>query len=117
MTFLGVCLMTENVLELTEFYKMVLQATADGDDIHMEILTHGASLAIYNNGDVKDSKNENIILGFEVANVDAEYERLKTLKVKITMIPTIYPWGRRAMQIADPDGNLINLSCKNSLSQ
>lgn len=108
------CLFNDNanVLKLTEFYKMVLQATVDGDDIHMEILTQGASLAIYNNDDVKDSKNKNIKLGFDVANVDVEYERLKLLGVKITMLPATHTWGRREIQIADSDGNLINLSCK-----
>jgi len=112
MTFLGVCLMTKDVPGLIEFYKTLLQTTATGDDVHMEIATNGAALAIFNNGDVKDSKNENITLGFDVNDIDAEYERLNKMGVNITMPPKTYPWGRRAMQIADPDGNLINLSCE-----
>ena len=47
MTFSGICLITNDVCRLSEFYQTVLQTTSDCDDnIHQEIHTLGASLAL-----------------------------------------------------------------------
>ena len=71
MIFAEVCLLTKNVPRLSEFYKAVLQTTSDCDDsIHQAIQTDGASLTIYNNGEVSDHKNENVIIAFTVDDVD-----------------------------------------------
>jgi uncharacterized glyoxalase superfamily protein PhnB len=48
-------------------------------------------------------------LDFQVADVDAERERLAALGVDWLMAPTDQPWGTRAMMFADPEGHLINV--------
>jgi predicted enzyme related to lactoylglutathione lyase len=106
--FAEVCLLTTNVPRLAEFYKMVLKTTSDCDDeVHQAIMTTGATLAIYNNGEVINSKNENMIIAFTVDNVDEEFERLQQLGVRIIESPTTRPWGARNMLFADPDGNHV----------
>lgn len=108
MIFAEVCLMTTNVPRLAEFYKMVLKTTSDcDDDIHQAIKTTGVALTIYNNGKVKNSKNENMVIAFTVENVDEEFERLNQLGVKITELPTTRSWGARNMYFEDPDGNHV----------
>ena len=49
------------------------------------------------------------VLGFEVEDVDALWERLKD---KVTVIEPIWdtPWGTRKFTIADPDGNELGFS-------
>ncbi|MGZ9585830.1 VOC family protein [Paenibacillus marinisediminis] len=108
MIFAGVCLITDDVPKLAEFYKLILKTTSDCDDtIHQEIRTNGAALAIFNNGEVKETRNENMSIAFEVENVDEEYDRLKSLGVHFIEPPTTRPWGCRSMMFTDPDGNHV----------
>jgi len=108
MIFAEVCLLTTNVSRLAEFYKKILQTTSDCDDeIHQAIMTAGAALTIYNNGNVKKGKNENMVIAFTVDNVDEEFIRLQQLGVKVIEPPTTRPWGARNMLFDDPDGNHV----------
>jgi predicted enzyme related to lactoylglutathione lyase len=50
-----------------------------------------------------------VILDFEVDDVDAEYVRIGALGVDWVMPPTTQPWGNRSMIFTDPEGNLINV--------
>lgn len=108
MIFEEVCLITNDVLRLANFYKMILETTSDCEDtIHQKIITQGTALAIYNNGNVKETKNENMSMAFTVENVDDEYGRLQQLGVNIVEPPTTRPWGARNMLFTDPDGNTV----------
>lgn len=108
MIFAEVCLLTTDVLIMADFYKMVLKTTSDCDsDVHQAIMTEGAVLTIYNNGTVKNIKNENMVIAFTVENVDEEFERLQQLGVNIIEAPTTRPWGARNMIFVDPDGNQV----------
>lgn len=78
-----VCLLTNDVLRLAEFYKVVLNTTSDCDDeAHQVILINGAgaTLTIYNDGKEKNNSNQNICIAFTVEDVDFEYERLNDLE-------------------------------------
>ena len=44
------------------------------------------------------------------ADVDKEYERAVRLGGKSVFAPTTEPWGQRTCYIADPEGNLIEIS-------
>mgnify|MGYP003604846702 CR=1 FL=1 len=108
MIFAGICLMTEDVRKLADFYKEILQTASDYDDeIHQEIFTKGASFAILKNDGITQAGNSNMTMIFTVENVDEEYERLKKIGVKILDIPTIQPWGAKNMRFSDPDGNFV----------
>mgnify|MGYP002544193280 FL=1 len=108
MIFAEVGLMTMDVPRLSKFYREVLKTESDcDDDVHQEIRTNGAALTIYNDGSIRESANNNVILAFTVDNVDEEYDRLLQLHVKIIEPPTTRPWGARNMYFEDPDGNTV----------
>lgn len=50
----------------------------------------------------------NVIVGFNVDDVDTEYNRLLPLDVEMLNQPTTHPWGARSFQFKDPDGNILN---------
>lgn len=104
--------MTTNVPRLAEFYKMILKTTTDCDDeVHQMLITSGARLSIYNDGKVKNTRNENLVIAFTVDNVDEEFERLTQYGVNIIEPPTARPWGARNMIFEDPDGNRVAFRC------
>jgi catechol 2,3-dioxygenase-like lactoylglutathione lyase family enzyme len=116
MNFTGICLVTENVPRLVRFYTKILGCHAEGDDTHSEFTVGGLSLAIFTRqgmeemapGSMQGAGCGNVTLGFEVDNVDAEYERLKALGVAFVKLPATYPWGARSVWFRDPDGNIID---------
>jgi len=108
----GICIHTNNVPRLIDFYSTVLCVQAEGDDIHSVL--GDVNLAIWNPGAIDDNKFKTserfFTLMFEVEDVDKEYERLKQLDMQIEFIsqPTTHPWGSRAFGFKDPDGNNID---------
>ena len=108
MLFAGICLVTKDVQRLSDFYQLVLQTTSDcNDEIHQEILTGGASLAILKGEDINQIGNSNMSMAFTVTDVDVEFERLQKIGVKIIDPPTTRFWGARNMIFLDPDGNHV----------
>ncbi|MBQ3003115.1 MAG: VOC family protein [Clostridia bacterium] len=107
MIFEGICLITNDVKRLSEFYQKVLQTTSDSDDdIHQEIKTRGAFLSIlYCEQATKG--NPYMSMAFTVDDVDDEFVRLKRLGIKIIDEPTMRPWGAKNMRFCDPDGNFV----------
>lgn len=103
-----VCLLTNDVIKMADFYKTILKVTNGCNDIvHQVIIAEETTLTIYNEGTLKNNSNHNISLAFTVDDVDAEFERLLSLGVKILEVPTTRPWGARNMHFCDPDGNHI----------
>ena len=49
-----------------------------------------------------------ITLGFEVKDVDAEYEKIHAFGVEFVMLPKTHPWGARSFWFRDPDGNIVD---------
>jgi catechol 2,3-dioxygenase-like lactoylglutathione lyase family enzyme len=120
MKFVGICLITRNVPALADFYTRVLGVTPEGDDTHVELHTDGAGMAIFSTQGMErmapralpGAGNGGVTIMFEVQEVDAEYERLKTLGVEFVMLPTTHPWGSRSFWFRDPDGNLVDFFVK-----
>lgn len=116
MRFSGICLITRDVLALTEFYKRALGLESSGDSTHMELMTEGGGIAIFTGegmeemapGSMAGAGSGSITLGFEVADVDAEYERLQALDVDFVKLLQTHPWGSRSFWFRDPDGNIVN---------
>lgn len=46
---------------------------------------------------------------FQVDDVDADFARLTAAGAAVLQEPTTMRWGGRAMMLADPDGNRVNL--------
>ncbi len=112
----SVCIVTRDVRELRCFYQRVLQMTAEGDDAFATFSTPGADLSLFSvqgmeamaSSSMSGSGAGNCVLEFQVRDVDEEYERLKSLNVKIVKPPTTQPWGVRSVWFRDPDGNIVN---------
>jgi predicted enzyme related to lactoylglutathione lyase len=103
-----VCLETNDVIRLVNFYREILDIKLDcKDEVHQFIITEGTTLTIYNNGQRKNNQNQNISLVFTVDDVDREYKRLVDLGISIIGAPQVQPWGAKNMHFYDPDGNQI----------
>lgn len=119
MRFSGICLITDRVRSLAEFYQQVLGVEACGDDTHMELNTCGAGMAIFSTdgmegmapGSTLGTGHGGVTVTFTVDDVDREYERLKKLDVEFIMLPTSHPWGWRSFFFKDPDGNIVVFNC------
>jgi uncharacterized glyoxalase superfamily protein PhnB len=124
MELFGFCLITADVRRLADFYRLVLASGVEaaaapaGDEVHVEIAVPGASLAIYSEAAaVRDmgfsfpagSGRGYAALMVRVADVDAEYARLKAAGVAFMTEPKTYPWGARSVHFRDPDGNIVDL--------
>ena len=60
--------------------------------------------------------NGTMEISFDVptfADVGKEYNRAVTMGAKPIMEPTTEPWGQRTCYVADPEGNLIEISSFN----
>ncbi|MGE5604489.1 MAG: VOC family protein [Bacteroidota bacterium] len=111
-----ICIITEDVPQLIQFYEKVLQVKADGNGIHASLAIGEEGIAIYSK---KAAENDmlfdfskywgsgNFTIGLNVDDVDKEYERLKSLNIDFVTTPTTYPWGARSVHFRDPDGNII----------
>jgi predicted enzyme related to lactoylglutathione lyase len=115
--FTDVCFITNDVLRLRAFYEAVFGVKAEGDEIHSGISVDGLTL-VFDHVDIADENPtfryvkaggaNNVIVGFNVDDVDAEYKRLLILGAEMLNEPTTHPWGARSFQFRDPDGNILN---------
>ena len=103
-----VCLNTNDVITLANFYKKLLEIENDSDDeVHQILLCEETQLSIYNDSTSKNNNNQNISLAFTVENIEAEYAKLLAMRVEIIEKPTKRPWGTTNMSFYDPDRNVI----------
>jgi len=103
---------TNDVIGLSNFYKLLLGIDNDSNDETIQfIITEGTGLTIYNDGITRKENHQNICLAFTVDDVDMEYERLKTIGAEIIEPPTIRPWGAKNMIFNDPEGNQVIFRC------
>lgn len=118
MRFQSVRIITSDIRRLVSFYETALSVKANWfTDDFVEIPSDRATLAI---GSAKTlglfggaavaqpEANRSAILEFRVANVDAEFDRLKPQLPNVVQPPTTMPWGNRSLLFRDPDGNLVN---------
>jgi catechol 2,3-dioxygenase-like lactoylglutathione lyase family enzyme len=108
---------TRDVERLADFYETITGAGKSvGTPGYVEFDKPCEGLAIagpavqetYGSAVISPAANRSAILDFEVADVDKEFVRLKTIVTDWVMEPTDQAWGNRAMLFRDPDGNLIN---------
>jgi catechol 2,3-dioxygenase-like lactoylglutathione lyase family enzyme len=115
--FTDICFITKDVMRLRAFYETVFGGLPEGDSFHSTLVVGGVTFTF----DFVDPLQENqafsyvsaggannVIVGFNVDDVDSEYKRLLPLGVEMLNQPTTHPWGARSFQFRDPDGNIIN---------
>ena len=99
---------TNDVNKLANFYKAILDINYDSDDeMHQLLIADETQLSIYNDGTKKNNNNQNISLAFTVEDMDAAYQKLQKLGVRIIEEPTLRPWGATNMNFYDPDNNIV----------
>ena len=89
-------------------------------EAYAEFATEGAKFALFPRGALPELIGRQAPAGpapwpqgevaFLVDDVDAEHERLRTAGVTVLAPPTDRPWGERTLHIADPDGNVVELT-------
>lgn len=116
MKFASLRLIARDIQGLVAFYETVTGLKADWlAPVFAEIVTRSATLAIgtedtvalFKEGSAEACANRSAILEFQVEDIDAEFARLKGLDV--VHPPKLMPWGNRAFQLRDPEGNLVSL--------
>ncbi|MGV0876513.1 VOC family protein [Martelella sp. FLE1502] len=117
MKFASLRLIARDINGLVAFYEMVTGLKAEWlAPVFAEIVTPSAALAIgsadtvalFKEGTAEPGANRTAIIELQVADLDAEFERLKGL-VEIVHPPKLLPWGNRTFQLRDPEGALISL--------
>lgn len=107
-----VCLLTNDVIRLSNFYKILFDIDNGSDDNnHQFIISEDTTLTVYNDGIEREANLHNICIAFTVDDVDVEFKRLKALGIQIIEPPTVRPWGAKNMSFLDPDNNLIIFRC------
>jgi len=112
-------LVTDDVQKLAGFYAGLLGVPVTLNEYYVEVpagpVTIGFSRRTFTEYRlapeccVRSARRRDSILDFQVADADAEYERIAALGATVVMPPTTQPWGSRATIFTDPDGNLINV--------
>lgn len=112
----GICLITEDVKKLSDFYQEVLQVKVETNDIHVNIILDGGGITIYSKAAAEKDMGFDFSqyngtglckITFFVEDIDNEYKRLQSLNVQFMTPPTLYPWGTRSMHFRDLDGNIV----------
>lgn len=120
MAFASIRIITDDLDRLVTFYEHVTGTVAHRPaPVFAEFRggTHGPALAIGSTVTVamlggrapRPGSNDSVLVEFEVADVDAEFARLRDVLDDIVLEPTTMPWGNRSTLFRDPDGTVVNL--------
>ncbi|MFI7660106.1 VOC family protein [Micromonospora parva] len=117
MDFVSIRIITGEINRLVGFYEKITGVQANwGNEDFAELRTaHGTlaigstrTVALFASGSARPADNHSVIIEFRVEDVDALYEKLKSVVDDFVNEPTTMPWGNRALLFRDPDGNLVN---------
>lgn len=115
--FASVRLIAADIKKVVAFYEKITNQSAEWlAPQFAEIVTPGATLAIgsaetvalFKEGSAEPGANRSAILEFLVADIDAEFERLKS-EAEVVHEPKLMPWGNKAVQFRDPEGTVVSL--------
>lgn len=113
-------IITADIHRLVDFYSRLTGvqpdwATDDFAELRWPTFTLAIgstrTLAFFGEDIARAATNQTVIIEFEVADVDAEHERIHAADptVNVAQPPTTMPWGNRSLLLRDPDGTLVNL--------
>lgn len=97
---------------MREFYVEILglEPRSDRDGfVNFELGTARLSVAVHSEISGVASQSARILINLAVADIDAEYRRLRGLGVGFERPPELEKWGGLVATLSDPDGNLIQL--------
>jgi uncharacterized glyoxalase superfamily protein PhnB len=116
MKFSSTRLIAADIEAVVGFYEMVTGLKAEWlAPVFAEIVTPAATLAIgaaetvalWQEGSGEPGANRTAYIEFQVADIDAEYERLKA-KVPFVHELKMMPWGNKTFQFRDPEGTAVS---------
>jgi uncharacterized glyoxalase superfamily protein PhnB len=117
MKFASTRLIAADIKAMVAFYEMVTGLGAEWlAPVFAEIVTPGATLAIgavetialWREGAAEPGSNRTAIIEFQVADIDADYARLKDKVPLVHELKTL-PWGNKTFQFRDPEGTAVSL--------
>ena len=117
MHLVSIRIITADIKRLVSFYEKVTGlaaqwATEDFAELRAGTFTLAIgstrTLAFFGEGIATPAANKSVIIEFLVADVDADYARIKGAGIEIVQEPTTMPWGNRSLLLRDPDGSLVN---------
>lgn len=118
-------LFTTDNARMTAFYRDVFGFTTEwnGKEPNVEMQLDGMRLIMFPRTAFEEmisqelsypkGRNGSMELSFDVpsfADVDKEYDNAVKLGATPVFPPTTEPWGQRTCYVADPEGNLIEIS-------
>lgn len=118
-------LFTKDLAKMATFYRNVwgFETNWNGTDPNVELRRDDMRLILFPREAFEtmtsrryaypDGLNGTLEISFDVpsyASVDAEYARVTGAGATPVFPPTTEPWGQRTSYVADPDGNLIEIS-------
>lgn len=105
-----ICLLTNDVKRLADFYKKLLGIENHSTDlVHQTLIAKETMFTIYNDGTVKTNNNVNMCIAFTVEDLEWEYKKVKDMGAEIITEPKKQPWGAYNMSFYDPDRNIVFL--------
>ena len=117
MKFASTRIIAGDIKTMVAFYEMVTGLSAEWlAPVFAEIVTTGATLAIgaaetvalWKEGSAEPGANRTTFIEFQVADIDADYLRLKDIVPLVHEIKTM-PWGNKTFQFRDPEGTAVSL--------
>ena len=116
MIYRGTLIVVKDCIEALKFYNDMFGLELIQDNDGNMILSNGLFLQeekywrSFLDKEIQP-KNNACELYFEEENVDAFYEKLKTLypETEFVNLPMIHSWGQKVMRFYDLDGNLIEV--------
>ena len=128
-TFNTIALFTRANKPIVDFYTKVFGFTTDWDGVqpNVEMRLDDMRILLFPRIEFEkmvsrsftypDDVNGTMEISLDVpafADVDREFKLAVEMGAKPVLEPTTEPWGQRTCYIADPDGNLIEISSFNS---
>ena len=100
---------TTNVLEMSQFYSLVLNKPYLKRSLNRyEILIDNCCIVISFSNNKSPINPDYCRLEFIVDDIDMEYNRLISAGITISDEPKMLPWNYKYFAITDPDGNHID---------
>ena len=120
----AVGLFVNDMETMVSFYRDVMGMKTDwAGDANAELHSDNTRLIMFSRKNFEEMTARNytypsrlngtVELAFDVADfaeVDTEYARVINAGATAVFSPTDEPWGQRTSYVADPDGNLIEIS-------
>jgi predicted enzyme related to lactoylglutathione lyase len=88
----------------------ILRFPDDGPTFYVGLRLGDSELGVSSDAGVQPGSPGRMLLSIEIPDVDALLPQVDTLGGHVQGPANDMPWGQRVAHIADPDGNVVNLT-------